>query len=287
MVATVPFGFYQGTRSEYLATYLLSRLSIVTPVPREGDFGIDLICHLVKRCGRQLEVGVPFSVQVKTEARELCYPTKPGEEHNLEVKWLLDQSVPFLIAIVNRREQCMQLYSTWPLTKLKYEKGYAFRQITLLLGTHENGTQEPLWDEHTGTGTVDLGKPILELAPQDVEENERADSLAKVLRYWVELDLENYTNKLAGVCYVQGHSTYTTNEVPSGPRQLYAAFGPESLDGFLKRLGEVATVAGHALVQVEGKAERTRIIAALELARTHLGPLGKRLLESLRSLPET
>ena len=119
MPASIPFGFYQGSRSEYLAVYILSRLSIVTPVPREGDFGIDLIGHLAKREGRKFIVGAPFAVQVKTQGTPFEYPASPGAKGNDEVKWLLSQTMPFLIAIADRTTSRLKLYSTWSMPKLR------------------------------------------------------------------------------------------------------------------------------------------------------------------------
>src|SRR5256885_8586772 len=173
MPAVLPFGFYQGSRSEYLATYLLSRSSIVTPVPREGDFGIDLIGHLARRDGGLLEVGEPFTVQVKSEAEPIIYS---GER---EVRWLFGQTIPFFIGIVSKAEQRLKLYSTWQLLKLTYLFGHAFKQVILKIGPDATN---PDPRREGDVGVVPLGDPILDVTASDVEDSATADARAKVLR---------------------------------------------------------------------------------------------------------
>ena len=44
MVGTLLDSFRGGTRSEYLAHYLLSTLGVVVQVPRQEDIGADFHC---------------------------------------------------------------------------------------------------------------------------------------------------------------------------------------------------------------------------------------------------
>ena len=45
--------FRSGDRSEYLATFALSRVAFVNPFPRQEDFGIaDFLCVLTRQEGR-------------------------------------------------------------------------------------------------------------------------------------------------------------------------------------------------------------------------------------------
>lgn len=282
MTGVLPFGFYQGSRSEYLAIYVLSRICAVTPVPRQTDFGVDMICNLAKREGGVLKVGAPFAVQVKSDPEPVGYPGEPASEGNAAVRWLLDQTIPFTLAIAERSEQRVRLYSTWPLVKLRYERGFAFRQILLIPGNDGDEVEEPLWSEHTGRGEVFLGPPILDFTPLDVEDSSRADHLSEVLSAWIYLELENYANKVADVCYVQGYIRYKPNEKPTGKRHLWIAFGKASLPGFRRRLAEVLTVAGHALEEVEGIGGAIALKAAMELCEDELDPLGSALLGRLR-----
>jgi hypothetical protein len=280
MPAVLPFGFYQGSRSEYLATYLLSRLSIVTPVPRERDFGIDLIGHLARREGGLLEVGEPFAVQVKSEAEPVAY------DGVREVRWLFTQTIPFFIAIVSKAQQRLKLYSTWPLLKLTYLYGHAFTQVVLTVGPDATNPDPRREGE---VGVVPLGDPILDVTPSDVEDSATADARAKVLAYWVRLDLENVMNRVAGVCYIRGHKRYAANQMPGAFVDLFFAVGTRSLPELKKRLATVATVTAIALRDTdtpdltEGLRRAAPLLGALEVCLHDLDPFGHMLVEQLRT----
>jgi hypothetical protein len=288
MPAVVPFGFYQGSRSEYLATYILSRLCVVTPVPREGDFGIDLIGHLTRREGGLLEVGEAFSVQVKSEVDRLSYPENPDSDPKMGervVRWVLTQPIPFFVAVVSKADQRLRLYSTWELLKLSYVYGHAFKQVVLTLGPDSTVPDPRREDE---VGIVPLGPPILDVAASDVEDNAKADALAAVLAHWVRLDLENVTNRVAGVCYLKGHKNYTANEMPGSFTDLFYAGGMVSLPGFKKRLATVATVTALTLRDTvddlsEGLRRAAPLLGALETCESDLDPFGNTPLEQLRT----
>lgn len=278
MPASVPFGFYQGARSEYLATYLLSRLSIVNPVPREGDFGLDLICHLVDRRKTLLHVGAPFSLQVKTEGVEVVYigdRDLPPEERR-EICWLLDQTIPLLVGMVSRDDQCLRVYTTWPLHQVRYQRGYDYSRIELIPGKESTG--RPGVEIDRDVARVRLGPPILDLSPDLVEDSERADALTEVLKYWVHLDMENYVNSLANVCYVRGHMIHASNTVPEAHELISISGGEISLPGFRKRLAEVLTVTAHALARARGPEAMRPLVEAMRFVEEDLNPVGKELL---------
>lgn len=66
MVGRRSSGLHEGDRSEYLATFMLSSVAAVTPIPRQEDYGLDLICSLTRREANSLFVEQGFGVQVKS-----------------------------------------------------------------------------------------------------------------------------------------------------------------------------------------------------------------------------
>ncbi|NIP97713.1 MAG: hypothetical protein GWO24_31475, partial [Akkermansiaceae bacterium] len=58
------FNWREGDRNEYLAEFLLSAVGLVTPVPRQGDVGVDLFCSLVDQEKGATTFGYPFLVQL-------------------------------------------------------------------------------------------------------------------------------------------------------------------------------------------------------------------------------
>lgn len=73
----------EGDRSEYLAVYLLSRLGLVTQVPRQEDIGIDLFCSLADQESGTLTFGHQFAVSVKSASLpQIILEPPPSEANN-------------------------------------------------------------------------------------------------------------------------------------------------------------------------------------------------------------
>ena len=58
--------FWQGTRSEYLAHYILSALGVAVKVPHEEDIGADFYCSLADFDGLRMTFRSPFIIQIKS-----------------------------------------------------------------------------------------------------------------------------------------------------------------------------------------------------------------------------
>jgi len=187
---------------------------------------------------------------------------------------------------VSKAEQRLKLYSTWQLLKLTYLFGHAFKQVILKIGPDATN---PDPRREGDVGVVPLGDPILDVTASDVEDSATADARAKVLAYWVRLDLENVMNRVAGVCYIRGHKHYSTNQVPGSFMDLFFAVGTRSMPALKKRLATVATVTAIALRDTdtpdlsEGLRRAAPLLGALELCLHDLDPFGHMLLEQLRT----
>jgi len=64
-----PRSFREGDRAEYLVKYLLLTFAQVVLVPRQEDYGVDLLCALTTRDSKSLFVEDIFGIQVKKCAK--------------------------------------------------------------------------------------------------------------------------------------------------------------------------------------------------------------------------
>jgi len=107
--------FWEGNRAELFATYILSSVAAVVPVPRPVDYGLDLLCTLTRRDNRALYAGRAFGVQVRSISRsEVKYGgvNREGDWREHEVEWLYGQDQPILLCLVDLKEWRIRLYST-------------------------------------------------------------------------------------------------------------------------------------------------------------------------------
>ena len=98
---------YRGNSSEYIAQVVLNAISFAAYVPRQEDVGHDFICYLSEVRGPMLWAGPSFTVQVKSNMDPIVF------EKDHELAWLEGLENPFFVAVVDRAEMRVNVYSTW------------------------------------------------------------------------------------------------------------------------------------------------------------------------------
>src|SRR5438874_1592010 len=145
--------YRQGDRSEYLAQYILSALTISVPVPRQEDVGSDFHCSLLKKENGNLRPYLPFNIQIKSfGVKDISFGgvTKSGKWRGHEVDQLCQTDTPFLIGIVNKDDQWMDVFSTVNRYFVFYQwtgKGVP-REVRLV-------PYEPVDEGHLGAGSCE------------------------------------------------------------------------------------------------------------------------------------
>jgi hypothetical protein len=104
----IPFGFYQGNRSEYLAIPALSKLGFTIPVPRQEDhFGVDFIVHLADMIDNTFTpTGKSFGIQIKSDKEPLTF------DKQADINCLYGSSLPFFLGVVSRESLNLTIYSS-------------------------------------------------------------------------------------------------------------------------------------------------------------------------------
>ncbi len=223
----IPFGYYQGNRSEYLAIPALSKLGFTVPIPRQEDhFGIDFIVHLAKIIDDVVTpTGRAFGIQIKSDRQPLAFNTQ-GERD-----CLYSSSLPFFLGVVSRQDLTLSVYNT--LNRLHFFWMHGPEEPFLLTVADEgDGIPKPDFAKCTG-GT---GKPILKI---DIAEHGTArgrlddiEALQSTMRSWIDLENENLSLKEQGIALLFWPSTYATNKPlgESTESRAYTKFArPDSL----------------------------------------------------------
>ena len=113
-------GYRSGSRSEYLASYGLSRFCFVNQVPRQEDFGIaDFFCTLgkrtevIKRKRKHFLIYPENSFYVQVKSNKNTY-----EINSRVIQWLANHIAnPFFICIANQTSNKLSFYTptfVWP-----------------------------------------------------------------------------------------------------------------------------------------------------------------------------
>ncbi len=221
------YSFRQGDRSEYLALYMLSALGLAVKVPREEDVGIDFHCTLARQEGQKITYYSPYNVQVKSSTvDELKYggndDNKRWREH--QVRWLLNQTTPFFVAIVDKAKGQMDLFSTatrWFAVHnsrlpflIKFKPYMPDNDHHLGNGdkTGLSNIQLPSYAECV-SWEIPIGQPILSINFDKAEDKDFVAQARTCLHGYVSLDEKNAVAAATGLKHFQWPLVVRTNQV--------------------------------------------------------------------------
>lgn len=195
------FSFRQGDRSEYLATYALSRLAFVTPVPRQEDFGVvDLIVITADNINQNFYPRATCCVQIKSDENDLIFD-------NDSVNWISEYlHIPLYIVFVNKKQQYLKIFSTWNMWTGLFA---CSKPASLTLKPNCDANYPSIDNNNIVVG---IGKPIIEGSLDEYEE--KASEFQKILNRWVEIDQGNLARKSIGRNHVFGLLNHEPNKLP-------------------------------------------------------------------------
>jgi len=231
--------FRLGDRSELLVEHLLAGFAFTTRVPRQEDIGIDFLCSLITGYDGEklLRAGPFFAVQAKRSAVEIVYE-KP---HELE--WITNQENPFLLCVVDREADAMDVYSTWNLLCGVLGGGWEgkMKPCRIALQAGESGGWPGVRNKPDGSQEILLGKPIIRITHDDLVDETRTKEITDVIGRWVALDRFNIVNRHAGLNWVVGPLSYETGRLPGPEQGVSFYWNPENLEKCRTNLSLSAT----------------------------------------------
>jgi hypothetical protein len=168
-----------------------------------------------------------------------------GEEHDgpvgiyspESVRWIIEHPLPIFLCVVQKPEAVIRVYHTSPRFAAWSLPIRHWSRLELIPGTEMKGhTIE--WSEG---GIFKLGAPILDFTIQQVLDPDFRAQVKKVLKYWIDVDVENLFRIKSGMHFVWTPHEYETNTTKitgiSGQGQHFLS--KESLERAHNRLKEL------------------------------------------------
>jgi hypothetical protein len=210
------FTWREADRIEYLANFLLSAVGLATPVPRHEDVGVDFHCSLVDQEGSEITYGFPFMVQVRSIVKPVIRikaPRKYRHQKNVipdHLSWLFQQELPMFLALVDRDDISIHLYSLSPAWFVvhDHENCPDCSSLSLVPRTDQSNTAKVGRPKQIGQVTsspesyeyeVDLGYPVASFSAEETAVRQTLAKQKESLRFCIDQGLRNLVFLRAGL----------------------------------------------------------------------------------------
>lgn len=194
--------FHEGSRSEYLAQYVFTSFGTAFPVPHQEDSGLDLYCTLLEPQGKRAWPRAYYSVQVKSGMDPWVFGSPES------VRWIIEHPLPIFLCVVQKKEATILVYQTAPRFAVWTLPEYP-KRLELIPGT-ETKANAVNWTSGAGD-TFNLEAPILSFTIEQLLDQECRDRVSKVLKLWIDCDMENLLRIRSGIQSFRVPSPYETN----------------------------------------------------------------------------
>jgi len=202
------FNWREGDRTEYLADFLLSALGMVTHIPRQEDIGVDFYCALADHEKGVTTFGFPFLAQVKSIEKPVVHIKPPKRYRHQKgvmpdhLSWLYRQGLPMFLALVDKEDFSIRLFSLSPVWFLYYDRENCpdCSSLRLVPRTDGNDTGPVGPPRRLGKVTsspesfeyeVDLGFPVASFSVEDTANRQTLLKQKTFLRLCIDCDLRN------------------------------------------------------------------------------------------------
>jgi|GEM_PF-5022139 len=299
-------GFWEGSRSELFAIYVLSRAASVAAVPHEYDLGADLLCTLVSSEDRFLHAGRAFVVQVKSASDPVWTLGGFDDQGNWkrhEIEWLYDQDQPMLLCVVDKEALEVRLYSTSRMWGLHWHVGPPavvnlapdddFTRVRGGLSLEADYSEQPIpaaadapYRGGKNSYTIPLGGPILAVNLSEAE-LPATTQIHDCLKPWLDLDYRNIAYRKLRVPHVAEWVEWEVNKPPKGVVMHRYYDNPQRDKNVPELLGAIAPAVTSLLLNLRQQGQLEKLspaVALAELAKEYncLDGVGMNFLEKLQ-----
>ena len=238
MTARRHLTFRQGDLSEYLASYLMGSLGLVTAVPRQEDVGIDFHCSIADGDDGAVTFGYPFLLQTKsTTNADVRYEKIKSDDDWLthEIEFLFKQELPVLLGVVDKDSVTISIYSCAPIWFLILESPQCAEfelvpNLTIRDGGVGRPEKIPLKDSSKYPAKISdgykyrvhLGPPLVTLSGLESQDKVTVSARRELLRRAVFFDQLNITYFRLRVPHFHWFAHIRTN-IGQDPAYYYSA----------------------------------------------------------------
>ncbi|MCF7496398.1 hypothetical protein L3V35_15235 [Vibrio sp. L5-1] len=215
--------FHEGARSEYLAQYVLTSFGTATLVPRPEDYGVDFFCSLGHRIGQRLHIENYFSIQVKSNTKDVVYDGRKS------VEWLTSLNSPLLFCCVDKSKSEVKIYAALGICMLSAKNSLEFVRLIFEPIPYKynevQGSPKPI-AEHKNNLHADvyLGDPILEFNIDKLSDKEFLSKAKSILKKWIEIDQGNLDHRSMGYTFYHMPGEHVPNQMPREETHIVGNF---------------------------------------------------------------
>jgi hypothetical protein len=204
MPGAVPYGFHEGSRSEYLAQYVFGSWGTAVAIPHQEDHGIDLTCTLMEQVGKRYLAKWPYTVQVKSNMDPVVFE---GQE---AVRWVIEHPLPLFLCVVDKASAHLSVYHTLPRF-YAWSLGEWPERLEMVPAPFCPGQdgRGPQWG---GSDSYSLDQPILDFTITQMLDNDFWSQARRVFDFWVKLENDNLTRVRTNLLKCRIPGSYRTNE---------------------------------------------------------------------------
>jgi hypothetical protein len=237
-------GYYEGDRSELLASYVLSQLGFCVPVPRQFDrFLIDIFVQVFRtenQVHRATSLSCGFQIKSNQE------PISIRGDHQREA--FFRTGTPFFVAVVDKKHQLLSIYTTIQRLLFAWTPGEV--DVDLIF-------DETSWPLSAISGThLPLGKPIvkIDIGVLDSDNSEESQAERRKLRIvvlWIMVERLAIACRQDQMPFVPMPKTIRTNEQFEWADLAYhVIYHPDIVMAAAQSLSKTITFYKDHLVQV-------------------------------------
>jgi hypothetical protein len=205
-VGSIAANFHEGSRSEYLANYLLTQFGTAISVPHQEDSGVDFHCTIMDRSGRLAWPRHHYTVQVKSTLKPWVFKSRKS------VKWFVEHPFPLLLMVVDKSQARFRVYQTLPRFLVWTLAGPLPKRLTLIPEPDDKADPKPA----AGLTRISLGPPIINLTVTELLKKNVAAQTKEILSSWLDIETRNLANVKNRLPLYVKPGKYVTNGPPGG-----------------------------------------------------------------------
>ncbi len=195
-------------------------IGTAVPVPRQDDYGVDLLCTLLsERDGQRAWPVAHYAVQVKSDVEPWVFPSRRS------VEWVVGYPAPLLLCVVSKAERTISIYHT--LARFGAAIAAELPEKLSMRPEGRGSDFTGAYGHDPETGDYLLGPPIVRLTVADLVDKDSIQRFQTVLQAWVELDYENVIRYQIGLRTMDMPLSYRTGEAPVAGATLALAWAAE------------------------------------------------------------
>jgi hypothetical protein len=199
-----PFGFHEGSRSEYLAQYAFASWGTAVVIPQQEDHGLDLHCTLMEKVGRRFLAKCPYTVQVKSELKPVLFEGKEA------VRWVIEHPLPLFLCIVDKASARLSVYHT--LVRFHAWSLGQWPDRLAMIPDSVIPSKEGKCISWPGSYELSLDQPILDFSVNEMLDEVFWQKAREVFEHWIEVENDNLTRVRTRLLSCRVPDQYKTNE---------------------------------------------------------------------------